>query len=194
MECLPADSVLSRRRRRSDSDRLVTNESLKRPDRCNVTVVGRPKRSVAKYLGTTPRENARLTAANGKPVLMVEAIPVEPGDEFELQFGQASDSARQGVWLAVDGELEVAGMKAAQVEVWKDTAPASVGIRILAAESGVLWLYNVWDRRTGFGKESQADFAGMLKEPVADGATYRCNTIGPTPNFEALTFTLVKHK
>ena len=59
------------------------------------------------------------------PVLLIEAIECRDGTAFRLVFESAEPRWRQGVWLAVEGDLEIAGQVTSQAVVWRDTAPRS---------------------------------------------------------------------
>lgn len=96
------------------------------------------------------------------------------GDRFSLTFESAQTRWRQGVWLAVDGELVVNGQAASQVVLWRDTAPDNVQIEVASTGDGLMRLYNVWDSGLGLGRgrgrwESQSHTSGMVREAVSDG-------------------------
>lgn len=143
-----------------------------------------------------PTLNPVLTKAAGQPVLMVEALSVSAGDVVRFRFKAAAPTFRQGIWIALDGEAEVNGVRSSQFEVWKDTAPDEIAVKVISADPECLWFYNIWERpaRGGFPatKMSQTDFAGMLKEELATGTTYRCNDMGPVPTFQSLVFSVMK--
>ena len=124
------------------------------------------------------------------PVLLIEAIECRDGTAFRLVFESAEPRWRQGVWLAVEGDLEIAGQVTSQAVVWRDTAPPDVDINVRSTDDGLLRLYNVWDSGRGLGHESQAATSGMLREPTAAGSRYRCSDINPSPTFEAVVFRL----
>jgi hypothetical protein len=139
-----------------------------------------PGRSVNSGLTTPDRE-----------VLLIETIACSAGDRFSLTFESAEPRWRQGVWLAVAGELVVNGYVASQVVLWRDTAPDRVRLEVRSTDDGLMRLYNVWD--SGRGRtpwESQSHTSGMVREASADGYLYRCSDINPSPTFEALVFTL----
>lgn len=147
--------------------------------------------SLVRRIGDLPPriENARLTAAIGLQVVQIDTVPVSGGDVIEIAFEHADIGARHGVWAAVDGELEVAGMTSPQVTLWADTAPAIVRVRIEHTVDSLLRLHNVWD--DGRGIRSQAATSGMLVEALAGDATrYRCMDYGLEPKFNALVFTV----
>ena len=132
--------------------------------------------------------NSRLTDELGKPVLMIDVIQVRPEDRFSIAFKSQSGDWRQGIWLAVVGEIEIGGERAAQWTVWTDTAPSEFDVSVLRTEDGLLRLYNIWDSRRGYGQESQRATSGMLKETSEGVSTYRCSDIGLHPTFEKLVF------
>jgi hypothetical protein len=124
------------------------------------------------------------------PVWLIEAIECRDGSTFRLVFESAEPRWRQGVWLGVEGDLEIAGQTSSQVVVWRDTAPPFVDIVVRSTTDGLLRLYNVWDSGRGYGRESQAATSGMLREPTSLGFRYRCSDINPSPTFEAVRFRL----
>lgn len=139
-----------------------------------------PGRSVHPGLTTPDRE-----------VILIEAFPCSPGDRFSLAFESAEPRWRQGVWLAVDGELVVGDQTASQVVLWRDAAPEQVQLEVKSASDGLMRFYNVWDSGRGLGPwESQAHTSGMVREVVADGFRYRCSDINSGLSFEALVFTI----
>jgi hypothetical protein len=141
-----------------------------------------------------PVLNSELTAASGHDVLQIEVVRVATGDELQVAFIDQNSEWRQGVWLAVDGEMEVAGARARQLELWTDAAPATVSLRIVSATDGLLRLYNIWDSGRGRRMESQSATSGMIKESPSPGTTiYRCNDIGRNPAFNKLVFELRRH-
>jgi hypothetical protein len=139
--------------------------------------------------------NRDLSAAVGQDVIKVEVVEVAAGDELQVSFKEQHSQWRQGIWLAVDGELEVAGIRADQIELWTDTAPATVDVRVAASGDGLLRLYNIWDSGRGRRRESQSATSGMLKEAAtADRTVYRCNDIGRDPLFNKFVFELSAHR
>lgn len=139
-------------------------------------------------LPSEPVLNRRLTTQVGKPVIMLEVIPVDSGETLHVTFKSQSGGWRQGLWMAVDGELEVAGQRADQFEIWTDTAPPTFDVSVLRTADGRLRLYNIWDSGRGQRRESQSATSGMLKETTSSRTTYRCNDIGVDPNFDKLVF------
>lgn len=135
------------------------------------------------------RLNSTLSTPD-RPVWLIEAIECQDGSTFRLVFETAEPRWRQGVWLGVEGNLEIAGKTSPQAVVWRDTAPPSVEIVVRSTADGLLRLYNVWDSNRGRGQESQAATSGMLREPTALGFRYRCSDIHSSPTFEAVCFRL----
>lgn len=122
--------------------------------------------------------------------MLIEALPCQAGDQFVLTFESAEPRWRQGVWLAVDGEIAVAESLAPQVVLWRDAAPQVVEVAVRSTKDGLLRLYNVWDSGRGRGRESQSHSSGMIREVVRNGFRFRCSDISPAPKYEALVFTL----
>lgn len=143
-------------------------------------------------LPTAPMLNKELTTKTGQAVIMFEVLPISEGDVLRVKFISQSGLRRQGLWLGVDGELEVADVKADQMVIWMDTAPPEFDIKVLATKDGLLRLYNVWDSRRGFGRRSQGVDSGMLKEEHKGTITYRCNDVECPPTFDRLVFELAR--
>lgn len=126
-----------------------------------------------------------------REVLLIEALPCEDGDRFSLTFESAEPRWRQGVWLAVDGELAVADVLSPQLVLWRDSVPSSVDIEVRSAKDRLLSFYNVWDSGRGRRRESQSHSSGMVREGLEGGGfRYRCSDISPAPTYGALVFTL----
>ena len=123
-------------------------------------------------------------------VILIEALDVNPGDVFELLFEKASARWRHGVWLGIDGTINIESMAHDSFSIWMDTAPERVKIEIV--EGVRLFLYNIWDR--GFGRNSQAHTSGMISTTTAGCRRYRCQDINPAPQFDDLTFSIARLK
>lgn len=139
-------------------------------------------------LPSEPVLNREMTTELGKPVLKLDVVPVAPGQALRITFKGHSGPWRQGIWLGVDGELEVTGVRSAQMEIWTDTAPNTFDVNVLRAQDSLLRIYNVWDSGRGRGRESQSATSGMLKEHTHGSTIYRCNDIGRRPKFDKLIF------
>lgn len=129
-----------------------------------------------------------------REVALLDVEAVHAGDIIELSVLSTNSKWRQGVWLAVEGELLCGGAAASQLVIWSDTAPPVAKIEVVRSQDGLLRLYNVWSSgRLGTGSfESQAATSGMLKESQPDGsAIYRCQDIGREPRFDAIAFRLL---
>lgn len=135
--------------------------------------------------------NDSLKGPAGEPVVMLDVVEVREGDELTITFEESHSDWRQGVWIATTGALEANAVSAAQLTLWRDTAPASVRLRVIATD-GLLRLYNVWDSGRGIQEhESQSATSGMVIQELPDGGRrYRCNDIGWEPRFDKLVFTL----
>lgn len=131
-------------------------------------------------------------STDAEPVWMIEAMPVVDGDRLRLSIESADDRWRHGVWLAVDGTLMMGDAASPQLTLWVDTAPPVVDLIVAATRDGLLRPYNVWDSGRGRRRESQSATSGMRREPVPGGWRYRCNDIGPDPDFTALVFTVTR--
>jgi hypothetical protein len=138
--------------------------------------------------------NRELSAQLNQPVIKIEVLDVSPGDELRICFQSHADEWRQGLWLGVDGQLEVAGTRSDQMELWTDTAPKQVDVKVIDTRDGLLRLYNIWDSGRGRRRESQSATSGMLKHEVGDVLEYRCNDIGRNPRFDRLAFEIRRLK
>jgi hypothetical protein len=142
-----------------------------------------PGRSVNHALTTPERE-----------VILIDAVLCSAGDRFLLTFETVDPRWRQGVWLAVEGELVIEDVTFSQVVLWRDTAPDQVQLEVRSTSDGLLRLYNVWDSGRGHGRwESQSHTSGMISEVVTGGQRYHCSDINPDPSFDAVVFTLTRN-
>lgn len=131
--------------------------------------------------------NSRLSTPS-TPVLSIEAVECSAGSTFRVVFESAESRWRQGIWFAVEGELEIAGRLTPQAVLWRDASPPCVDVVVRFTDDGLLRLCNVWDSGRGRARESQAATSGMRYEPTASGVRYRCSDINPSPTYEALVF------
>lgn len=137
--------------------------------------------------------NPTLTTPD-REVGLIETVPCSAGDRFSLRFESFEPRWRQGVWLAVEGELLVEDQTADQFVLWRDSAPEEVQIKVRSTDDGLMRLYNVWDSGRGLGSyESQSHTSGMIREAIEGGFRYGCSDISPEPSFEALVFTLTRN-
>jgi len=137
--------------------------------------------------------NSALTTPD-REVVLIETVPCSAGDRFSLTFESVEPRWRQGVWLAVDGDLVVGDQTTQQVVLWRDAAPDQVQVEVRSTSDGLLRLYNVWDSgRSRRPWESQSHTSGMIREAVAEGFRYHCSDISPHPSFGALVFTLTRN-
>lgn len=126
----------------------------------------------------------------GKQVVLIEALRIAAGENVLLRFDGGESPWRQGVWLATEGELEVAGVRSPQLVLWQDTAPDEVRISVRSTD-GVLHLYNVWDSGRGLGEfESQKATSGMLVSEDEGWLRYECSDIAVEPKFDRLGFSV----
>lgn len=114
-----------------------------------------------------------------------EVVAVADGETVRITFEATNSPWRQGVWLKCDGGLEIDGVHHASVDLWSDTAPASV-VCTCRAGDGKLHVYNIWD--AGQGRQSQAFTSGMRVEQLDNGWRYGCNDIGIDTGFDKLVF------
>jgi len=139
-------------------------------------------------LPSEPVLNRELSSEVGQPVVKLEVIPITDGETLKVTFKGESGEWRQGIWLGVEGELEVAGTRADQLEIWTDTASASFEVKVIRTDDGLLRLCNIWDAGRGRRRESQSETSGMLKEQKDRTTVYRANDIGRQPKFDKLVF------
>jgi hypothetical protein len=134
--------------------------------------------------------NSELTTEVGRPVVSLEVVRVSEGSTLEFAIASTSGTWRQGIWLGVHGELDVAGERGDQFVIWTDTAPKSFQVRVAKTEDGLLRFHNVWDSGRGRKMESLSATSGMLVDEGDGLVTYRCNDIGLSPKFDRLVFEL----
>lgn len=149
-------------------------------------------RSIASYLGTKPL-TSKAAAAEGHDALLTDVLPVAVGDEFDLLLRQTATDSDHGVWLGVDGEIEIEGIRRSQHQILCKQAPNGVRLRIVAANPEVMWLYNVRVRSATASRPSdrmsQGDYFAMRKTEGPEGVTYECCTTNKLA-FGELTITL----
>lgn len=135
--------------------------------------------------------NASLSTAAEQEIVKIEVVPVKPGQRLSLTFEGVGSPWRQGVWLATNGTLFIAGQSASQLVVWQDSAPREVEITVEETD-GLLRFYNIWDSHRGLGPfESQSATSGCMRRDRVDGSVeYSCNDIGKDPTFNSLVFSL----
>jgi hypothetical protein len=132
--------------------------------------------------------NGHLTTEVGRPVVMIEVLPIAPGDRLTVTFKGQSGEWRQGIWLGVVGELRIGESSGDQFEIWTDTAPVTFEVEVLDTADRLLRLYNIWDSGRGRHRESQSYTSGMLREEKAGTIVYSANDIGTAPKFDKLVF------
>jgi hypothetical protein len=120
-------------------------------------------------------------------VILIDAISVSTGEGIVLEFEEVNSEWRQGVWLGIDGMMEVAGQKSPTMQIWEHNSPRSIEIKIIEAR-GPLHIYNIWDR--GRGISSQANTSGMIVEEIQNVRRYRCQSISIEPHFRDMTFVI----
>jgi hypothetical protein len=118
-------------------------------------------------------------------VVKIDVFPVTDKEKILLTFESKNSKWKQGVILCGAGELDVGGQRLPGVILWYETVPQQVQIQCFI-NSGLLIVYNVWDR--GIGRNSQSHSSGMLVEEMEFGRRYRCNDIGFETNFDKLVF------
>lgn len=121
----------------------------------------------------------------------IDVIGCASGDVLEVAFEAADRNWSHGLWLAVDGHLDVGGEGSSQVVLWERVAPPVIEVRVLSTTDGLLRLYNVWDSGRGIQPfESQSATSGMQKEVLPEGVRYRCQAISREPRFDSVVFTI----
>lgn len=136
----------------------------------------------------TERLMSKAFAERGRPhVILWESLAVRDGEKLRIRFESANSRNRQGLWLATDRGIVVAGRTCPSVYLWRDTAPDPVDI-VCNTTNGGLSFYNVWEG--AHGVRSQAWSSGMLAEPDGALLRYRCNDVGFETCFDRLVFTI----
>jgi hypothetical protein len=132
--------------------------------------------------------NDTLSAAVGREVVKVDALPVIDGQLVRVTFEGGESPWRQGVRVATKGSLNVDGVSGPQLDLWPDTAPPTVEI-VCESTDGLVRIYNIWQSGRRPGVESRSETSGMLVEALPDGSSrYRCNDIGFDPDFTKIVF------
>jgi hypothetical protein len=134
-------------------------------------------------------QNSSLSTPE-RAVWYIDTIRCRAGDKLAVAFEDVAPTWRHGVWLGVQGELEVGDIRAPQLVLWAGSALV-VEVRVLASDDHLVRLYNVWDSGRGIRPhESQRATSGMLREELDGALRYRCSAIAADPQFDALTFTV----
>lgn len=137
-------------------------------------------------------QNSSLSTPD-RPVWYIDTIRCPAGQELAIAFEDVAPTWRHGVWLGVQGELEVGDRRAPQVVLWADTAPPVIALRVVVSDDELVRLYNVWDSGRGIlPHESQSATSGMLREDLDGAVRYRCSAIASDRQFDALTFTVTR--
>ena len=135
-----------------------------------------------------PTLNESLSAELGCEVVKLDALRIADGQRIRLTFEGVASPWRQGVRVATEGTLQANDVRAPQLDLWSDTAPAPVEV-VCESSDGLLRIYNVSQSWSPRGVRSQSHTSGMLVESLPDGSRrYRCNDIGVAPDFSRLSF------
>lgn len=144
----------------------------------------------AMKLPSAPVLNRQLTADVGRDVLLLDAVPITPGQCVRVAFVDRNGAWRQGVLLTTDGRLVAGGASSPTLVLWSDTAPPSTEVCVSESD-GLLRIYNVWDSGRGLGGfESQKATSGMIRTSGPGFYRYECNDVGIPPTFDKLVFTV----
>ena len=114
---------------------------------------------------------------------------ITDGQNIKVTFISVNSPWRQGIRLATDKGIEVAGQVYPGVLLWHDNSPKEVICKCFTKD-GNLSIYNIWNE--GRYWESQSDFSGMLLEEKGNVITYHCNDVGLETNFDKLVFSIEK--
>lgn len=120
-------------------------------------------------------------------VVKIEVFPVQESEQLKLTFESQKAPGAQGVWMCIDGDLEIPAGRHASADFWYGGGPDEIPITC-HTKSGCLHLYNIYDR--GRGRDSQSWSSGMLVEDIPSGRRYRCNDVGFDTDFSRLVFRL----
>ena len=122
-------------------------------------------------------------------VVRWDVLNIKPEQEINLEFISTNSKLRQGVRMAVDageGYLEVNGIKAKGMQLWKYNSPKVVKIKCVS-DTGLLSVYNIFEDEDG-STNSQMYKSGMLIEEQGNKLIYRCNDYGDEGDFDSLVF------
>ena len=127
---------------------------------------------------------------NRDDVVLWDVLNVKPEQEIYLKFISTNSKHRQGVRIAVDvgeGYLEVNGVRAKGMQLWEYNSPKVVKIKCVT-DSGLLSVYNIYERRSDGTVMSQMYKCGMLIEEQGNKRIYRCSENSDEGNFDRLVF------
>jgi|GEM_PF-1034965 len=129
--------------------------------------------------------NSAFAERGREGVVKIEALPIRGGEQIRLRFESVDSPWRQGVWMVTQGHLIVNNQASSAMEIWQDTAPSEIPIECRTL-SGILHLYNIWDRQ---GRRNSLSWSsGMLVQDLPNGRRYHCNDIGFDTEFNKLVF------
>jgi len=133
-----------------------------------------------------PVPNTAFTIS--EKVFMIDLFSITNQEVISLTFEEKNSPWKQGVWLSSDKGVEIQGQHLVSATLWYETAPNPILIKCFTS-SGLLMVYNVWDK--GMGRASQSRSSGMLIEEIPFGRRYKCNDIGFETGFDKLVFKVV---
>ncbi len=105
-------------------------------------------------------------------------VEVADGDEIFIHFLRSCVTPVQGVGINTHlCQIEVAGTRAAHIGLWRDTAPAEVALRVVAARRGAtITLFNQWrDEKHGTTLYHLNNAAMEIGQEPHDSFLVRCS-------------------
>ncbi|WP_448811810.1 hypothetical protein [Agromyces bauzanensis] len=112
--------------------------------------------------------------------------------ELTIRFVSSAAALPQGLHVKVrGGSLEIGGVIAADMVLWRDTAPETVQVAVRWSPRGPrsLRIWNTW--RDGGVSQAWLGNAGMRVDTREDGRlTFRCSDGVGEPDFEDLVATM----
>lgn len=116
-------------------------------------------------------------------------LAVRTGDSLELRFVRSTESPVQGVGLKCKHcRVGIAGTAAANVALWRDTAPDCVTVNVLNAKNAAqVVLFNQWrDEKHGSTMYHLNNAAIEILKQADGSLLLRCSDGWGAPNFEDL--------
>ena len=126
----------------------------------------------------------------GEPAYGIYEMPAP--EAFDVEFVSSTDLPIQGQTLKVySGVLEIDGVEAREMLLWRDTAPDRVPVKV-KSESGrqaILKIWNVWRGKVGGHDVTQAWLgnAGMSVKQAGARLALHCSDGEGSVNFDDLT-------
>ncbi|MGQ7830151.1 hypothetical protein [Altererythrobacter sp. Z27] len=125
----------------------------------------------------------------GEPAYAIYEMPAP--EAFDVEFVSSTDTPVQGLTLKVyGGVLEIDGVEAQEMLLWRDTAPNRVPVKVKSETGGraTLKIWNVWRGKVGGHDVTQAWLgnAGMRVKQVGTWLALHCSDGEGSVDFDDL--------